>query len=143
MAKYNRKMSDKIQHINPDRLSKNSAFSQVVTTQGNGKTVYIGGQDAVNAQGEVVGKGDIAEQTEQVMKNLQTALLACGATFDNLVKLCIYVVQGQDLYRGFQVSQKFLGDLKNPPAISVLVVAGLANPDFLVEIDATAFIPEK
>lgn len=136
-------MSDKIQHINPDGLSKNSAFSQVVTTQGNGKTVYIGGQDAVNAQGEVVGKGDIAEQAEQVMKNLQTALLACGATFDNLVKLCIYVVQGQDLYRGFQVSQKFLGDLKNPPVISVLVVAGLANPDFLVEIDATAFIPEK
>ena len=136
-------MSDKIQHINPDGLSKNPAFSQVVTTQGNGKTVYIGGQDAVNAQGEVVGKGDIAEQTEQVMKNLQTALLACGATFDNLVKLSIYVVQGQDLYRGFQISQKFLGDLKNPPVISVLVVAGLANPDFLVEIDATAFIPEK
>lgn len=136
-------MSDKIQHINPDGLFKNPAFSQVVTTQGNGKTVYIGGQDAVNVQGEVVGKGDIAEQTEQVMKNLQTALFACGGTFDNLVKLSIYVVQGQDLYRGFQVSQKFLSDLKNPPAISVLVVAGLANPDFLVEIDATAFIPEK
>lgn len=43
-------MSDKIQHINPDGLSKNPAFSQVVTTQGNGKTVYIGGQDAVKAE---------------------------------------------------------------------------------------------
>lgn len=137
-----RKISNKIQHLNPEGLSKSPAFSQVVTTQGNGKTIYIGGQDAVNEHGEVVGKGDIAEQTEQVMKNLQTALSACGATFSNLVKLCIYVVQGQDLYRGFQVSQKFLGNLSNPPAISVLVVAGLANPDFLVEIDATAFIPE-
>lgn len=136
-------MSDKIQHINPDGLSKNPAFSQVVTTQGNGKTIYIGGQDAVNAQGEVVGKGDIAEQTEQVMKNLQTALSACGATFENIVKLSIYLVQGQDLYRGFQVSQKYFGNLTNPPAISVLIVAGLANPDFLVEIDATAFIPEQ
>lgn len=85
-------MSKKIQHINPDGLSKNPAFSQVVTTQGNGKTIYIGGQDAVNTQGEVVGKGDIAEQTEQIMKNLQTALLACGASFDNLVKLSIYIV---------------------------------------------------
>lgn len=135
-------MSDKIQYINPDGLSKNPAFSHIVMTQGNGKTIYIGGQDAVNAQGEIVGKGSIAEQTEQVMTNMQTALSACGATFDNLVKLSIYIVQGQDLYSGFQVSQKFLGNLTNPPAISVLVVAGLAHPDFLVEIDATAFIPE-
>lgn len=134
-------MSNHTQHINPEGLYKNPAFSQVVTTQGYGKTVYIGGQDAVNAQGEVVGKGDISKQTEQVMKNVQTALTACGATFDNLVKLSIYIVQGQDLYRGFQASQTFFNNLTNPPVISVLVVAGLANPDFLIEIDATAFIP--
>ena len=135
-------MSDKIQHINPDGLVKNPAFSQIVTTQGNGKTIYIGGQDGVNEKREIVGKGNIAEQTEQVMKNLQLALSACGATFDNLVKLSIYVVQGQNLYGAFQASQKFFSNLQNPPAISVLIVAGLANPDFLVEIDATAFIPE-
>jgi len=135
-------MSDKIQHINPDGLVKNPAFSQIVTTQGNGKTIYIGGQDAVNEKREIVGKGNIAEQTEQVMKNLQLALSACGATFDNLVKLSIYVVQGQNLYGAFQASQKFFSNLQNPPVISVLIVAGLANPDFLVEIDATAFIPE-
>lgn len=136
-------MDNKIQYINPGGLSKNPAFSQVVTTQGNGKTIYIGGQDAVNLKGEIIGKGDIAAQTEQVMKNLQTALAACGATFENLVKCTIYMVQGQNLYSGFQVSQKYLGHLENPPAISVLIVAGLANPDFLVEIDATAFIPEE
>ena len=135
-------MSDKIQHINPDGLVKNPAFSQIVTTQGNGKTIYIGGQDAVNEKREKKKKGNIAEQTEQVMKNLQLALSACGATFDNLVKLSIYVVQGQNLYGAFQASQKFFSNLQNPPAISVLIVAGLANPDFLVEIDATAFIPE-
>ena len=136
-------MSNKVQHINPEGLSKNPAFSQIVTTQGNGKTIHIGGQDAVNSNGEIIGKGDIATQTEQVMKNLQTALLACGATFDHLVKLSIYMVQGQNLYSGFQVSQKYLGHLENPPAISVLIVAGLAHPDFLVEIDATAFISEE
>ena len=135
-------MNSKIQHINPDGLSKNPAFSQIVTTQGNGKTIYIGGQDAISAKGEIIGKGDIAAQTEQVMKNLQTALSACGATFDNLVKLSIHMVQGQNLYSGFLVSQKYLGNLTNPPAISVLIVAGLANPDFLVEIDAIAFIAE-
>jgi enamine deaminase RidA (YjgF/YER057c/UK114 family) len=62
--------------------------------------------------------------------------------FNYLVKVSIYMVQGQDLYSGFQTSQKFLGHLENSPAISVLIVAGLANPDFLIEIDATAFIPE-
>jgi enamine deaminase RidA (YjgF/YER057c/UK114 family) len=135
-------MNDKIQHINPDGLSKNPAFSQIVMTQGSGKTIYIGGQNAVNEKREIVGKDDISEQTEQVMKNVQLALSACGATFDNLVKLSIYVVQGQNLYGAFQASQKFFSNLQNPPAISVLIVAGLANPDFLVEIDATAFIPE-
>jgi enamine deaminase RidA (YjgF/YER057c/UK114 family) len=135
-------MNNPITHLNPDGLSKNPAFSQVVTTHGAGKTVYIGGQDAVNAAGEIIGEGDVAIQTEQVMKNLQTALSACGGSFNNLVKLSIYMVHGQNLYAAFQVSQKFLGELKNPPAVSVLMVAGLANPDFLIEVDATAFIPE-
>ncbi len=135
-------MNNQIQHINPDGLSKNPVFSHIVTTHGNGKTLYLGGQDAVNAQGEIVGKGDIAAQTEQVMKNLQIALSACEATFENVIKLSIYVVQGQDMRSGFQASQKYLGNLTNPPAISVLIVSGLANPDFLVEMEATAFIPE-
>lgn len=136
-------MSNKVEYINPDGLSKNPAFSQIVTTQGSGKTIYIGGQNAVNAQREIVGKRDISEQTEQVMKNLHTALSACGATFDNLVKLTIHIIQGQDLSRGFQASQKYLGGMKNPPAITGFFVSALAHPDFLVEIDAIAFIPEE
>jgi|SRR5690554_447228 len=134
-------MSSKVQFINPDGLSKNLAFTQIVTIHGPGKTIYVGGQNAVNAQGEMVGKGDIAEQTEQVMKNLQTALQAAEATFDNLIKLSIFIVQGQDLYKGFQASQKHLGYLQNPPAITGFFVAALAHPDYLVEIEAVAFIP--
>ena len=136
-------MSNTVQYLNPDGLSKNPAFSQVVTTQGKGKTIYIGGQDALNAQREIIGKNDLSAQTEQVMKNLQTALSACGASFENLVKLTIYIVQGQDLRLGFQASQKYLGSLKNPPAISGLFVSALAHPDYLVEIDAIAFISEE
>jgi len=135
-------MSNGIQYINPNGLFKNPAFSQAVAT-GKGKTIYIGGQDAVNEKGEIVGQGDLAKQTEQVMINLQTALTACGAGFSNLVKLTIYIVQGQDLRQGFQASQKFLGDLKNPPAISGLFVSALARPGLLVEIEAIAFIPEE
>lgn len=136
-------MEGKVEYINPGGLFKNPAFSQLVTTEGKGKTIYIGGQDAVNEQGEIVGKGDIGLQTEQVMKNIQTALSACGATFENLIKLSIFIVHGQDLYRGFQASQKYLGNLKNPPAITGLFVSGLAHPDYLVEVEAIAFVPEK
>lgn len=129
-------------HLNPEGLSKNPAFSQLVITQGPGKTIYIGGQDAVNAQAEIIGKGNLSEQTEQVMKNLQTALAAAGASFENLVKMNIYIVQGQDIRAGFQASQKYLGHLKNPPAITGMFVSALARPDLLVEVDAVAFLPE-
>jgi enamine deaminase RidA (YjgF/YER057c/UK114 family) len=133
-------MSQPIEYINPDGLSKNPAFSQLVITQGNGKTIYIGGQNAVTADGELVGKGDLSAQTEQVMQNLQTALAACNASFEDVVKLTINLVQGHNLYDGFQVAQRYLSPITNRPTISVLVVVGLANPDYLIEIDAIAFV---
>ncbi len=132
-----------IQHINPDALMKNPAFSQIVVTQGQGKTLYIGGQNAVNANREIIGKGDIQAQTQQVMENITGALRACGASLDNLVKLNIHIVQGQNALTAFQVSQQFLTTASAPPAITVLFVAGLANPDFLIEIDAVAFVADE
>jgi enamine deaminase RidA (YjgF/YER057c/UK114 family) len=136
-------MENIIKHINPDALMKNPAFSQVVTTQGHGKTIYIGGQNAVNANREIIGKGDIQTQTKQVMENIQVALNECLASFDNLVKLNIHIVQGQNALTAFQTSQHFLGTALAPPAITVLFVSGLINPDFLIEIDGIAFIPDK
>jgi enamine deaminase RidA (YjgF/YER057c/UK114 family) len=136
-------MKNKMEHINPEGLIRNPAFSQIITTEGNGKTIYIGGQNAVNEEREIIGKDDILQQTEQVMKNLEIALKSCGAGFDNLVKLNIHIVQGQNAYGAFQVSQKFLGQSSNPPIITVLFVAGLINPGFLIEIDAIAFLPEN
>ncbi|MRS64681.1 RidA family protein [Larkinella terrae] len=118
-------------------MMKSPAFSQAIITEGSGKTIYIGGQNAVNEKGELVGKGDLAAQTEQVLKNVQTALEACGATWDHVVKMTIYVVQGQDIRAGFAASQKFL---KTAPTISVPFVSGLGNPDYLVEIDVVAFV---
>lgn len=136
-------MKKQKEHINPNGLITNPAFSQIVTTEGSGKTIYIGGQNAVNERREIVGKGDISLQTEQVMKNLQIALNSCGATVDNLVKLNINIVQGQNAYESFQTSQKFMKDVSDPPAITVLFVAGLVNPDFLLEIEAIAFLPKE
>lgn len=131
-----------MQFINPEGLMQSPAFSQVVTTQGVGKAIYIGGQNAVNKQGELVGKGSLKEQTAQVMKNLQLALEACHAGFEHVVKLSIFIVQGQDAREGLAASQPFLADLPHPPAITGVFVAGLTNPDYLVEIEAVAFVGE-
>lgn len=132
-----------VEHINPDGLSKNPAFTQVVAVTGPGKTIYIGGQDAVDASGKIIGKGDIQQQAEQVLKNLQTALRASGAELEHIIKWNVYIVQAQPLRPAFEVFQHTLGRKPNPPAITVMFVAGLANPDFLVEMDAIAVVPEK
>ncbi len=56
-----------VTHLNPGTLHKNPAFTQVITVTGPARTIYIGGQDAVDAQGHIVGKGDLAAQTHQVL----------------------------------------------------------------------------
>lgn len=129
-------------HINPDSLHKNPAFTNVISVTGQVKTIYIGGQDAVDASGTIVGKGDIKQQTEQVLNNLQAALKAAGAELEHIIKWNVYVVQGQPLLPGFEVFQQIWGNRPNPPAITMMFVSGLANPDFLVEMDAIAVVPQ-
>jgi enamine deaminase RidA (YjgF/YER057c/UK114 family) len=134
-------MEATITHLNPEGMHSNPAFSQAVAVTGNAKTVYIGGQNAVSADGQVVGE-DLATQTEQVFTNLETVLAAAGGTLHDIVKWTIYVVQGQDVAQGFGVFQRRWGTSAKPPAITGVMVAGLANAQFLVEIEAIAVIPE-
>jgi enamine deaminase RidA (YjgF/YER057c/UK114 family) len=134
-------MQGSVQYLNPDGLHKNPAFSQSVVASGNVKTVYVGGQNALDASGTIVGRGDIKAQSEQVLKNLQIALAAGGATLAHVVKWNIHIVQGQSPLPGFEAFRRAWGDRPDPPTITVLFVAGLANPDFLMEIDAIAVVP--
>ena len=136
-------MKGKIQHLNPDGLHLNPAFSQAVVASGNVTTVYVGGQNAVDAAGAIVGKGDIGAQSEQAIRNMEIALATGGAKLENVVKWNVYIVQGQPLQPGFEAFQKIWGDRPNPPAISSMFVAALAHPDYLVEIDAIAVVPQE
>lgn len=131
-----------VQYLNPDGLVKNPAFTNVIMVSGPVKTLYIGGQDALDASGNIVGKDDLKRQTEQVFSNLQTALKAGGAELEHVIKWNVYVVRGHPLQPAFEVFQKVWGRRPNPPVISVMSVSGLANPDFLVEIDAVAVVPQ-
>jgi enamine deaminase RidA (YjgF/YER057c/UK114 family) len=130
-----------VEFINPDGLNRNPAFSNVAMVTGRVRTIYIGGQDAIDAQGNIVGIGDIAAQTEQILRNLRTALAAAGAGPEHVVKWNVLIVEGQDFTSGYAVFQRVWGDRPNPPVITAAVVKGLAHPDFLVEMDAIAVVP--
>jgi len=130
-----------VQHLNPPALHTNPAFTQVIVTSGPGRTIYVGGQNAVDAAGTIVGPGDIVAQTRQIFANLEAALAAAGAGLEHVVRWTVYVVQGQPIQPAFAVFQEVWGRRANPPTISVLIVAGLANPAFLAEIDAIAVLP--
>ena len=131
-----------VQHLNPEGLPKNPAWTNVVTISGSVKTIYVGGQNAVDPSGEIVGKGDIAAQTEQVFRNLETALRAAGARLEHVIKWNLYVLAGQPLQPGFDVFRRVWGQRANPPVITAAMVVSLAHPDFLLELDAVAVVPE-
>ena len=136
-------MSDggQAQFINPEDLHRNPAFTNVVAVTGPVKMVFVGGQDSVDKTGTIVGKGDLRAQTEQVLKNIRTALAAAGAEPHHVIKWSLFVVQGQDLRAGFQAFQSAWEPHPNPPAITMAFVSALANPDFLIEMDAIAVVP--
>lgn len=126
-------------YINPDSLVKNPAFTQAVVIEGPAKTIYIGGQNAVRADGTIAGE-TLAEQTQQALLNVEAALTAAGATLHDVVRWTAAVVEGQPLVEGFAAFREAWGDAADSPTLSVHVVAGLANPKFLVEIDAVAVV---
>lgn len=132
-----------IEYVNAKGLPGNPAYSHAVAVSGNVRNVYVGGQNAVDASGQIVGKGDLAAQTEQALKNLQSVLQAAGAELEHVVKWTVYLVQGQSPMEGFEAFRRFWGNRTVAPALTVLFVAGLAHPDFLIEIEAVAAVRES
>ncbi len=135
--------SGRVHYINPDGMVKNPAFTQVVTVTGSVKMVYIGMQNAVDGSRNIIGKGDIAAQAEQVLKNVVTCLEAAGAKPEQIIHWDIYVAQGQPIQPAFEVFQRWWGNRPNPPANSVIFVPMFTPPDFLVGIAAVAAVPQS
>jgi len=127
-----------VRHINPEGVHRSPAFSQAVVVEQPTKTIYIGGQNGVDADGKVVGPG-VGEQAAQVLSNLATILESEGASLANIVHWTIAVVDGHSFDEGLAAFQQVWNPADPPPAITVHVVAGLA-PGFLVEIDAVAVV---
>lgn len=121
-------------------LLRNPAFSQVVIASG-ARTIYTAGQVSIDEHGTLVGPGDLAAQTAQAMRNVGLALAAAGASYADIVKITTYVVnyKPEDRTVISRARAPFFGT-GAPPASTLVGVAALALPDWLVEIEAVAVV---
>ena len=128
--------SERPSFVNPPGLAKPAGYTHVVDVPA-GRTLYIAGQVARDASGALVGKGDMHAQSEQIFRNIQTALESRGATFADIVQLTAYVRDMSQIAAYREVRERVLG--ANPrPASSLVGVAALASDDFLLEVEAVA-----
>jgi enamine deaminase RidA (YjgF/YER057c/UK114 family) len=129
-----------VQHLNPAGMHHNPAFSQAILLPAGARTLIIGGQNAVDADGQIVGQGDLAAQTAKALENLQLCLKAAGATLEQLIQVRLYIKGEIDIRPGFGAWMAVWGNRQNPPAVSAIRVLGLAHPDFLIEIEGLAVL---
>ncbi|OKH93656.1 RidA family protein [Streptomyces uncialis] len=133
-------MSSHLTHVPaPDGVFPATAYTHVVL--GTGRFVAISGQLALDEDGKLVGAGDPAAQARQVFTNLGRCLAAAGAGFDDVVKLTYFVTDIRNLAAVREVRGDFL-DPARLPASSAVQVGALVGPEFLMEIEAYAIVPE-
>jgi enamine deaminase RidA (YjgF/YER057c/UK114 family) len=129
-----------LQHLRPEGLLHNPAFSQVVIASGT-RSIFTAGQVSIDERGALVGAGDLAAQTAQAMRNVGLALAAAGASYADIAKITTYVVNYKPEHR------TVIGRARAPffangtaPASTLVGVTALAVPEWLVEIEAVAVV---
>jgi enamine deaminase RidA (YjgF/YER057c/UK114 family) len=127
--------------LSPEGLVASPAFSHVAVVPPHAATVYVGGQNAVDATGALVGGDDPAAQTRQVMANLVTALEAAGAGLSDVVSMTVLLVDGVDVTGAYGAAAETLAGLTTvPPLVTAALVSGLGVPGALVEVGAVAAV---
>ena len=105
----------------------------------NGRLIYVAGQVPWDAEGRTVCKGDAAGQTRQVFENIRTILAESGASLDDVVKITIFAA---DIRYRDAINKVRSETFKPPyPASTQVAVAALVDPEWMVEIEAVAFVP--
>ncbi len=132
-----------VELINPNGIFEPDTYSQVAVGRGT-KTIYLSGEVALDVQGNLVGKGDLASQSEQVYLNVAAALQGIGASFQDIAKVTVYVVDWtpdkmEQLVSGAMRAAEKLG-FDPRRAMTLIGVASLAMPEFLIEVEAVAVV---
>ena len=125
--------------IKPANVAPANGYTHVVEVS-NSKMIFISGQVAFDSNGNLVGKDNLQEQTQQVFENLNAALEAVGADFSHVVKFSIFMLDISQIPVVRNVRDKYVNTAQ-PPASSAFEVRKLFRDDVLIEIEAVAAVP--
>ncbi len=115
-----------------------SHFTHVVRA---GRIVFVSGCVATDGQGRLVGGNDIVAQTRQVHENIKRCLAAAGATFADVCKVTVFLRNVADRERVNTVRKEYFS--AHRPASTLVEISGLVRDEYLIEIEATAVLPER
>jgi 2-iminobutanoate/2-iminopropanoate deaminase len=132
-------MPNNVSFLSPKSMHEPRGYSHIAKI-GPGVLLFVAGQVALDENGNLVGGGDFRAQSQQVFKNLQAAVEAAGGKFPDIVKLNVYTVDVSKLADYREVRDRYI-DVDKPPTSTVVQVAALFRPDFMIEIEAVAVLP--
>ncbi len=116
-------------------------FSQATMVEAEGRLVFISGMTARRPDGSIAGVGDITAQTKQVCENIKAAVEAAGGTLDHVCRVDVYVRNMEHFEAIHAVRRQYF---KPPlPASTMVEVTKMVSPEYLIEINAIAVIPNK
>jgi enamine deaminase RidA (YjgF/YER057c/UK114 family) len=129
--------------LSPKTLIPPAGYSHIAKVN-RGTIVYLAGQVSSDASGKLVGEGNFEAQVEQVFRNLKIAVEAAGGTMADIVKLNIYLVAQVDqaeVPKLRAIRNRYI-NVEQPPASTLVVVSRLAQPGWLIEIEAVAALAD-
>ena len=130
----------KVQISSPKLRQPNGVFSHATAIEATGRFVFISGMTARRPDGSIAGIGDITEQTRQVCENIKAAVEAAGGTMDDVCRVDVYVRNMENLAPIHKVRREYF---REPlPASTMVEVVKMTHPDYLIEINAIAVVPD-
>jgi 3-hydroxyisobutyrate dehydrogenase len=130
-----------VERINPSSMRAPAQYYAHVTKAGN--MVFVAGQAAVDTDNKMVGVGDITAQAEEVFRQLQECLRAAGTDLSHVVKLNTFLTRPEDNRPVAAVRSKYLRETGLLPASTMVIVARLARPEMLIEVECIAVVPDS
>lgn len=131
-----------LERINPDTLPTPPTYTHAIVATGN-RMLFVAGQEPEDAEGNLVGPGDLATQARQVFANLGHALAAAGARPEQVARITIYVVGHRPEYLPLIEAARVALFGVHKPVDTLVGVQSLARPEYLIEVDATAVLDER